>query len=231
MIKGETMKKLMISIAVLCLSLNSFAAHHENGEKHDHKEGSAMSIDTEQSEIEWVGAKKFVDGKHNGTVKFKSGEVYFKDGEPIHGDFVIDMTTIKNTDLEDEAYRAKLEGHLNSEDFFAVENYKEAKFTFDNVKSLGENQYALTGEMEIRGVKKPETVQATIIMNEDGTGFTANADVVIDRVKYGVSYNAEGEDSSNEWFFVKWFKGGVKTAKDKIIKNDMNLNIKLVAEK
>ena len=222
------MKYIIISIATLILSINAMAAHHENG-AHDH--GDAMMVKTDQSEITWVGSKKFVEDKHSGTIKLKSGQVFFKDGQPTHGDFVIDMTSIQNTDMDDEGYRKKLEGHLKSEDFFAVDQFAEAKFTFNEVKSLGNNQYALTGEMQIREAKHPETIQATITMNPENTGFTATADAVIDRTKYGVLFNAENTDNSDDWFFVKWFKKGTATAKDKIINNDMNITIKLVAEK
>ena len=224
------MNKLVLGISILCFGLKAFAAHHED-HGHEHKEGEAMVVQPEKSEIVWTGEKKFVDSAHTGTIQLKSGQIYFKDGEPVHGDFVIDMKTIKNVDLEDEEYKKKLEGHLSSDDFFAVEKFEVAKFTFDNVKALGENQYAFTGDMQIRDVTKKETIQATIDMNEDGTGFTATADAVIDRTKYGIEYNNESSGNSDDWFFVKWFKGGVAVAKDKIIKNDMNISIKLVAEK
>ena len=223
------MKILIICSSILLFNLNARAIHHGKGE-HEHQEGEkVMMVKPDQSEIVWTGGKKFTDSTHTGTIQLKSGRVFFKNNQPVHGDFVVDMTTIKNTDLEDDGYKKKLVRHLNSEDFFAVEKYKVAKFTFDNVKSLGENQYALTGEMKIRGIKKPETIQATIQMNKVGDGFVANADVVIDRTKYGASYKAEGSNGSG--VFAKWFKGGFKTAKDKIIKNNINLSIKIAIGK
>ena len=224
------MNKLVIGISILCFGLNVFAAHHED-HGHEDKDGEAMMIQPDKSEIVWTGEKKFVDSAHTGTIQIKSGKIFFKDSKPVHGDFVIDMKTIKNVDLEDEGYKKKLEGHLNSDDFFAVEKFEVAKFTFDDVKALGENQYAITGDLQIRDVTKKETIQATIQMNDQGTGFIATADAVIDRTKYGVAYNNEDSGESNDWFFVRWFKGGVGVAKDKIIKNDMNISIKLVTEK
>ena len=41
--------------------------------------------------------------------------------------FIIDMSTITNTDLEDAEYNAKLVNHLKSDDFFGVEKFPTAK--------------------------------------------------------------------------------------------------------
>jgi len=235
------MKNLFLVLLVSLVSFSANANHHEgdthkDGEmvhSHKHPEGSTtMMISTDESEIVWKGAKKFVESTHTGTVSLQSGQILFKDSKPVHGDFVIDMTTIKNTDLPSEDKQKKIVGHLNSNDFFAVDKFDTAKFSFTEVKDLGNNQYALTGEMEIRGTKNPETIQATIVMNEDQTAFTATADAVIDRTKYDVSYNPESAASSKDsWFFVRWFKGSAGLAKDKIISNDLNLKIKLVSAK
>ena len=205
-------------ILILCFGAN--AMHHK-----DH----TLMVTPAKSEIVWKGSKKFVEDMHTGTIKLKSGQMTFQKGVPVKGSFVIDMNSIKNTDMEDEGDQKKLIGHLKSEDFFAVEQFKTAKFSFNKAKSLGENQFALTGEMEIRGTKKPETIQAVIAMNEDG--FMATADAVIDRAKYGVAFNSEEKANSDDWFLVRWFKGTAGVAKDKIIRNDMSISIKLVAEK
>jgi polyisoprenoid-binding protein YceI len=38
------------------------------------------------------------------------------------GTFTVDMTSLTTTDLSE--YKGKLNGHLNSEDFFATENFQ-----------------------------------------------------------------------------------------------------------
>ncbi len=216
------MKKMLSLLLMIAFSSTSHANHHAEG-------GTEMPIQTGKSEISWVGGKKFTDSTHSGTIDFESGYISFDKSQPVSGQFVIDMTSIKNTDLPAEK-QPKLVGHLNSEDFFAVEKFKTASFNFKEVKSLGNNQYALTGMMKIRDVEKKETIQAIISKNADGT-YAANADIVIDRTKYGVNFHNESEDGSKTFFLVKLFKGAGAVAKDKIIKNDMTLTVKLVAGK
>jgi len=215
------MKQMLSLLLMVVFSSTSYANHHA--------EGVEIPIQTGKSEISWVGGKKFTDSTHSGTVGFKSGSISFDKDQPVKGQFVIDMTSIKNTDLPAEK-QPKLVGHLNSEDFFAVEKFKTASFSFNEVKSLGNNQYALTGMMKIRDAEKKETIQATVSKNADGT-YTANADIVIDRTKYGVNFHNESADGSKTFFLVKLFKGAGSVAKDKIIKNDMTLSVKLVAGK
>jgi polyisoprenoid-binding protein YceI len=217
------MKQILSLLLIVAFSSTSYANHHAE------KNGVELPIKTGKSEILWVGGKKFTDSTHSGTVGFKSGFITFDKDQPVKGQFVIDMTSIKNTDLPAEK-QPKLVSHLSSDDFFAVDKFKTASFSFDEVKSLGNNQYALTGMMKIRDVEKKETVQATISKNADGT-YAANADIVIDRTKYGVNFHDESADGSKTFFLVKLFKGAGAVAKDKIIKNDMTLTVKLVAGK
>ena len=80
-----------------------------------------VKVNTAESEIKWVGEK--VTGKHEGTIQLKDGSLELKNGKLKGGSFVIDMTTIACTDLEGE-YAQKLEGHLESDDFFGTANHK-----------------------------------------------------------------------------------------------------------
>lgn len=60
----------------------------------------AYKVDVASSILTWKGYK--VTGDHSGTVKVKSGSLQFTDGSLSGGTFVIDMTSIKDTDLEGE---------------------------------------------------------------------------------------------------------------------------------
>lgn len=54
----------------------------------------------------WTGKK--VGGQHFGTIALKEGTVQVKGSQLVGGTFVADMTSIKNTDLTDADYNAKL---------------------------------------------------------------------------------------------------------------------------
>ena len=48
----------------------------------------------------WTGSK--LTSSHQGEINLKSGALEIKDGKLVGGKFIIDMTSIKNTDIEDE---------------------------------------------------------------------------------------------------------------------------------
>ena len=100
----------------------------------------------------------------------------------VGGEFVVDMTSISNEDLSGDN-RAKLEGHLKSDDFFGVENYPTAKLVITNVVK-NENTYKVTGDLTIKETTEPITFD----LEEAGDNFTTT--LTIDRSKYNVRYGS-----------------------------------------
>jgi polyisoprenoid-binding protein YceI len=144
-------------------------------------EGDKKEIKTENSKVVWKGYK--VTGSHQGVIAIKSGHLTFNEDKLTGGDFIIDMSTITNTDLEGE-YKGKLEGHLKSDDFFGVEKFPTASLIFTKVKSTGKNSYEVTGDLTIKG--KTETVS----FNVSVYGSKANVSLKIDRTKFDVRYGS-----------------------------------------
>ena len=50
------------------------------------------------------------------------------------------MTTIRNLDVESPEYKAKLENHLKSADFFEVAKYPTAKFVIKSAAPITEKK-------------------------------------------------------------------------------------------
>lgn len=144
-------------------------------------EDGTVEVKVETSSVTWKGYK--VTGSHKGKIALKEGELTFKEGKLTGGEFVIDMSTIENTDMEGE-YKTKLEGHLKSEDFFGVEKYPTALLTFKNVKSTGKNSYEVVGDLTIKDITKPVTFELSVYGNK------ATANVKIDRTKFDVRYGS-----------------------------------------
>lgn len=144
-------------------------------------EEEKKEIKVESSKVVWKGYK--VTGSHEGTIAIKSGHLNFNEDKLTGGAFVIDMSTISNTDLEGE-YKRKLEGHLKSDDFFGVEKYPTASLIFTKVKSIGKNSYKVTGDLTIKG--KTETIS----FNFSVYGSKANASLKVDRSKFDVRYGS-----------------------------------------
>lgn len=144
-------------------------------------EDGKKEVKVETSSVTWKGYK--VTGSHAGSIALKQGSLDFKDGKLAGGEFVIDMTTIENTDMEGE-YKAKLEGHLKSDDFFGVATYPTAKLVFNTVKSTGKNSYEVTGDLTIKDKTNPVTFDMSIYGNK------ATANIIIDRTDYEVRYGS-----------------------------------------
>ena len=165
-----------------------------------------------ESSVVWT-ATKVVSGGHTGTVKISKGSLEIDGSELKGGSFEIDMTTIANTDIEGE-WRAKLEGHLKSDDFFAVETYKTATLKITKVKSTAKGKYDITADLTIKG--KTESVTFPADVNVKGGKATATAKITVDRTKYDVRYGSPS-------FF--------DDLGDKAISNEFTLDVKVVASK
>lgn len=139
-------------------------------------------VNVEESTIEWKGEK--VTGSHNGTIKLKNGHLLIEDDEIVGGEFVMDMQSIKVTDLEGE-YKQKLEGHLKSEDFFGVEKYPTAKLVITDAAKKSEGKYGIVGDLTIKEDTHPITFDLTMVDEH-----TATTELTIDRSKYNVRYGS-----------------------------------------
>lgn len=144
-------------------------------------EEGTVEVKVEKSSVAWKGYK--VTGSHEGNIALKNGALTFKEGKLVGGEFTIDMNSIENTDLEGE-YKAKLEGHLKSDDFFGVAKYPDAKLVFKTVKSTGKNSYEVTGDLTIKEKTNPITFDLSVYGNK------ATANVKIDRTKFDVRYGS-----------------------------------------
>ncbi len=149
-------------------------------------EAKDLSVNTEASTITWTGTK-VVGKSHTGTLALKSGSLDISKGKLKGGSFVIDMTTLTDTDLSGE-WKEKLEGHLKSDDFFGVATYPTAEFTITGVKSTGDGAYDVTGDLTIKG--KTESISFPASVKESGDAYEATASLTFDRSKFDVRYGS-----------------------------------------
>lgn len=90
--------------------------------------------------------------------------------------------------------------HLRSADFFDVENHGEIRFEGTNYEKTGGDDYKLQGNLTIRGVTKPVTVNVEfggIVVDPYGqtkAGFTVTGK--ISRKEFGLTWNAVTEAGS-----------------------------------
>lgn len=102
-----------------------------NGGKEDNDQ-QTYKLDADASELTWSG-KYVADGHMNtGTLKITEGTMVYNGDDFVSGDFKVDLRTIESTNLEGET-KAKLEGHLKSEDFFNTAENSVALVTVNEV--------------------------------------------------------------------------------------------------
>jgi len=168
------MKKGVLSLAIALFI--GFAATATEPTADEKKE-----VNTETSKVTWKAYK--VTGSHSGTIGLQSGALMFDEGVLTGGEFTVDMTTINTTDLEGKS-KGKLDGHLNSADFFDTANHTSSTLKFTTVEASGKNSYNVTGDLTIKGITKPVTFAVSIY------GSKATATLKVDRTNYDVKYGS-----------------------------------------
>ncbi|MFZ9942354.1 MAG: YceI family protein [Bacteroidia bacterium] len=196
-------KKLLLLLAIPVAAVGAFASL---------KHVDVFKVDTQKSSVEWYAEK--VTGKHNGLINLKTGQLLNNHGR-YGGSFVMDMTSLVCSDLKDGS-KAKLEGHLKSEDFFSVQKHPTASFEITSMSPIsgakaGAPNYTVAGKMTIKGITNDISFPANVTIT--GATMMATADIKIDRSKYDIRYGS------------KTFFSDIG---DKAIFDDFTLKVKLV---
>ena len=165
---------------------------------------STYSINLDESQIVWTG-REVSSSYHYGTLKFKSGDFFIINDIISSGDFIVDMTSINNQDMEGDR-KARLEGHLKSDDFFSVESYPTAAISINSSELISDGKWNVLADLSIKGFTHP--VNFEMISSENGW----SANLVFDRSKYDVRFRSGS-------FF--------ENLGDKLIYDDIELSINL----
>jgi polyisoprenoid-binding protein YceI len=86
------------------------------------------------------------------------------------------------------------DAHLRSADFFHVEKYPTLTFVSTAIEARGGDEYAVTGDLTMRGVTKRITLPVTFLgkakdpWGNEKLGF--EAETTINRKDYGLTWNA-----------------------------------------
>ena len=162
------------------------------------------NIETAQSQITWTG-REVSTSSHYGTLDFVSGNFEISNGAIVNGEFIVDMTSINNQDMQGDS-KARLEGHLKSDDFFSVESYPTAAILINSSELISDGKWNVSADLSIKGFTHP--VNFEMISSEDGW----SANLVFDRSKYDVRFRSGS-------FF--------ENLGDKLIYDDIELSVNL----
>lgn len=149
--------------------------------------GTELTFGPETSKIEFTGSK--VTGKHDGGFKA------FKGAIDLVGDKAETSKVVFEVDMKSVFTDADgLTKHLQTGDFFEVEKYPKASFASTKIApDTGKpDMYTVTGDLEMRGVKKSITFPATIKI-ANGTA-DVKAEFAINRKDFGIVYAGKADD-------------------------------------
>jgi polyisoprenoid-binding protein YceI len=139
------------------------------------------------SAVTWVGAKVTKD--HKGGFKTLRGSAKI-DGDKISsGVLQIDLTSLYSD-------HPKLEKHLRSPDFFDVQTYPTATFTFTEVAAD-----SVTGTLDLHGVKKELSFPAKVTVTD--AAATIAAEFTLLRKDFGMTYPGKSDDLIRDEVLVK----------------------------
>lgn len=146
------------------------------------------SIDASHSRFGFVARHAMVTKVRGGFNEFE-GTLDVDGEEPARSSGQITIQA-KSIDTRNEDRDA----HLRSNDFFAMDEYPEIRFTSTGVTAKGNDTYQVTGDLTIRGETKPVTFDAEFtgaaIDPWGNTRIGLEGSTVVNRKEWGINWNA-----------------------------------------
>lgn len=156
-------------------------------------EAGSYTVVPEESEVSWSARKPLIEGYINsGTIGVSEGTITIGENT-ASGAFTIDMNSLKvGLTAKKPGREGALEGHLKKADFFDVATYPTATFTIDSVTPRADSEttfvYDVKGTLTMKG-KTGEVAFPATIYEENGK-LVAEAETMIDRTKWGITYGS-----------------------------------------
>jgi polyisoprenoid-binding protein YceI len=150
-------------------------------------ETGTWAIDPAHTRVGFV-ARHLMASKVRGSFESFSGTIEVADDlTQSKIDVAIDTASVTTSATDRD-------NHLRSGDFFDVENFPTMRFTSTEVKDLGDGEYQVIGDLTIKDITKPVTLDTTylgIISDPWGNGKAMlEASTKINRENWGLTWNA-----------------------------------------
>jgi polyisoprenoid-binding protein YceI len=148
----------------------------------------SYAIDPTHSRVGFVARHAMVT-KVRGSFNDFAGVGYFDVEDPTKSNLTL---TIQAASIDTR--NADRDGHLKGNDFFDMATYPTIEFVSTSVEALDEEHYRVTGDLTIKGVTKPVTVDfeytGTAVDPYNNTRIGLEGKTVINRKDWGVNWNA-----------------------------------------
>ncbi|SFQ02489.1 YceI family protein [Hymenobacter arizonensis] len=203
------MKKILLPalFAVAILGAAPVASAQKMNSEKMAANSAAYKVQPQLSTLGWEG--KAVTHGHNGTMNFTEGQLLVKGNAVVGGTVIVDMKSMKATDITDTESHGKFVGHMTSEDFFGVEKNPTSTFKIVSVAPIkgaakDADNATITGDMTIKGVTQRISFPAKVGVKQGVAAATGK--VTIDRTKFGLKYGSKsffdslGDKAINDTF-------------------------------
>lgn len=146
-----------------------------------------LNVDVNKSILTWTGRK--VAGSHTGILKLREGWIGVREGLPAAGEFRVDMTSLRDLDIESPEWRERLEQHLRSADFFMVDSFPTLRVVITGAsRGTGPDAYVVQADLTIKNLTHPVVLQADI--KSQGNDYVARGKVMLDRTLWDIRYRS-----------------------------------------
>jgi len=212
------MKRRLLSIVTVFFLISCGSAENSNSSELPVKDevenistsssvSGTFSVDVDSSVLKWESSK--LVGSHHGVVSIVTGVITVGNGAVTQGALTVDLSTIKELDVEAEK-AAKLERHLKEADFFNVSEFPTASIVVTSVR-----EGVVYADLTLKGKTKSIEFPASILITDESVSVTAK--FTINRTDWGIVFG-----SGN--FFTD-------LTKEKIISDDIKFGIEIKAKK
>ena len=152
---------------------------------------------SENSKVLFTGSK--VTGRHEGGFNRFTGAIDLVNEKAEESSVRVDIETASVFTDEDG-----LTKHLQTGDFFEVEKFPKASFVSTKIvpdAAKGASNFTVTGDLELRGVKKSVTFPATIVVSP--SDVSVDSEFAINRKDFGIVYAGKADDLIRDDVVIK----------------------------
>ena len=146
------------------------------------------TLDPTHSRIGFVARHAMVT-KVRGSFNEFSGSGSFDAENPANSHLTL---TVQADSIDTR--NADRDAHLRSNDFFDMDRYPEITFQSTSVEQLGDQQYRVTGDLSIKGITRPVSVdfelEGSAVDPYGNLRIGLEGTTTINRKDFGVSWNA-----------------------------------------
>ncbi len=159
--------------------------------------GENLVLTPANSKVLFTGSK--VTGRHDGGFNKFSGSITLVNGNAAESNVKVDIETTSVFSDDDG-----LTKHLQAADFFDVEKFPKASFASTKIApdtSKGATAFIVTGDLELRGVRKSITFPSVITVAP--ADVSVESEFSISRKDFGILYPGKADDLIRDDVVIK----------------------------